>query len=149
MHLAMTLEEAENWDGCDYDAIVVVGTWEDSTVKEVCRGTGMTAHALLNKPHTNTYELQKATALLNAVLWGMANLLSEKSGPTRPEASKKWEKMKQDLIAPRGPKQLKGARLDDNRLQNKPAFKCAFKQDVHHPPDPILLAAKAALNWAK
>jgi len=28
----MTLEEAKNWDGCDYNAIVMVGAWEDSMV---------------------------------------------------------------------------------------------------------------------
>ena len=109
----------------------------------------MITHALLNKLHANDDELQKATDLMNAVLGGMAYSLHEKSGPTRPEALNKWEEMKQNLIAPRGSKQLKGARLDDNRPRSKPVFKCSFKQDVHPPPDPILLAAKAALNWAK
>jgi len=145
----MTLQEAKDWNGHEYDAIVVVGEWKDSSVQDVFRGIGMIGKVLLDKPRATDDDLLTATNLLNIVVRGMAYSLVEKSDPTKLDVKEKWNKMKEDFIAASGPTELLVARLKDNRPQNKPVYKYTFQPHVHPPPDPILLAAKAATNWAK
>jgi len=86
---------------------------------------------------------------MNDVVRGMAYSLREKTDPTDPDVLEQWNEMKQKFIAASGQRQLLVAKLKINLPQHKPVYKYTFQPVFCPPPDPILLAAKAATNWAQ
>ena len=76
-----TVNQAKNWDGEGYDAIMVVDEWEGQEMRDICRCIGMNVDF---GPEATREEIGISMDLLSQVIRGMAHrVVARRQNPTR------------------------------------------------------------------
>ena len=140
------LEEAKNWAGQGYEAIVVCAS------SAVAQRIGMTNVALRDTDSASVTEINKAVNLASAVCQFLAYSVLEKTE----EDVNKYQHAG-DLQAHKTFRKEKKIAVPFNlsSVLEKPVFKISFvghddsSQDGHPAPDPMLLAFKSGNNWCR
>lgn len=147
----MTVTEVQGWRGTSYDAIALIGAWVGADLKDVNHDTYM------DKAHNQVAteeEVETATELLRTCLKAIHFAVKSASDQPRawPGVDQEWltreesgrrERVVSDHVAiPRG--------FQRSARVLKISFKGHNGQGSGHlAPDPILLAVKAAINFAR
>ena len=155
-----TVNQAKNWNGKGYDAIVVVDEWEGQEMRDICRCVGMNVDF---GPEATREEIGISTDLLSQVVRGMAHrVLARRQNPTRlgelPQQIRDFDGSATTIafsalnrvptvkvpVAKEGA--LKVRKISFNGQATGPG---ADTNRGHIAPDPLILAAKAACVWSK
>jgi hypothetical protein len=141
----LSLDQVKAWNGEGYSAIVMAEAWEGASMASVCSGICMIDFG----PLANNEEMELARTLLEQVLCGLAfslfrdrPFLPEKSAALLSELRSNFSNTAGKVSVPchvnGGPVVLR---------VRKVTF--GHEEGQHLPPDPLLLAVRAAVVWSK
>ncbi len=140
----LSLEQVKAWDGEGYSAVVLASEWEGAPIAHVCRGIGMIDLG----PLANADEFELARKLLEQVLCGLAFSLFRDRPFLTEKSAALLSKLRSNFSVP-------GRIKVPARINGGPVFppirKVPFghEEGQHPPPDPLLLAVRAAVVWSK
>jgi hypothetical protein len=134
----MTSNEASDWNGGGYDAILIYDTWEGITLSQIVHGVALTLQIDLIATHE---EIEKARLLLQCLLQEMGHSRMHTPRDVPPQSLTASEILSgNQMTVPRA--------VSGRHVVRKVKFDNTNDGNSHRPPDPLLLAAKAAVNWS-
>jgi hypothetical protein len=152
----MSLQQIRDWNLEGYQAIVLAGSYNDTTAGEVCRGIQMTNPG----PLAIQEEIDLACESLAQVVQGMAFSLDHRVDQRQENF---LEEAMQDLLASfrTGLQTSDGRQVIvpmKSRIANLRVLKVTFQPHTpargrrrtgHVAPDPLILITKSAINWSR
>lgn len=162
-----TREECLNWDGEDYEAIVLVGTNKDGGgQKWATRAVGLTQVDDITVLEANSEELRKSLLLLRQFTFAMVQSLVNYGAPAITEGVAEDEAKVMEIAKKARSKRIESfltalgtahvcAPKDDNpgpAASYRGICKIRFSNDksnnLHPAPDPLLLIARSTVVWS-
>jgi len=132
----LSLEEAKNWKGKSYEALILIDKWDGTNLADVC---SLTCFAAASANEASNREVTKAVTLLRQFVKGIGYAIQKK----KPEGiCFDYE----NIASLRLPSEQQYA---ERKPVNKVTFTDQNSSTGHPAPDPMLLSCKSAAVWAK
>jgi hypothetical protein len=163
----LSLEQAKDWNGEGYRAVVVVGPWGCNSVKDVCRAIAMQKK---KEPFAGPGEVEIARHLLERVVRGLACSLLQRfpdavAGRLNAAQKAALDELRaklrgRGLVVPKASGGGGGGRRAARCCEPPPRVRMVefgsasssspppSATGLHPAPDPLLLAVRAAVNWS-